>query len=308
MARKVIVVSDPGIDGAFAIALALHDRQLSCLGLAATAGNVHADQANRNMQILVDLFDPPRRPRFGTALAVEYDIDGLKLHGPGGLGGTDYPCAELHHTHAADKLIVDLVRQNPKEVTILVLGPLTVLARALDRDPDLVNHVDRVVCVGGAWHEPGSVSAAAEFHFYCDPVAARQIVHSGMSITLIPLDVSNKFIVAPTELSELPEPQSQTCVFLKQILAYGIRATAGLYGIEGFYMKDVLGVAAVTMPQAFTTKPVALDVETRGELTRGMTVIDTRWNTNSKPNVDLAVSLDTQAIRSYMFDILSQIP
>src|SRR5437588_9662382 len=108
MGRKVIVVCDPGIDGAFGIALALHDRSLSCLGLAATAGNVHAEQANRNMQILVDLFDPPRRPRFGSALSVEYDVDGLKLHGPGGLGGTDYLCAGLHHTHASDKLIVVL--------------------------------------------------------------------------------------------------------------------------------------------------------------------------------------------------------
>src|SRR5262245_13232876 len=122
MGRKVIVLSDPGIDSAFAIALALHDRKIDCLGLAATAGNVTAEQANRNMQILVDVFDPARRPRFGAALPVEYDVDGLKLHGPGGLGGTDFPCAELHHTHASDKLIVDLVRQYPKEITVVALG------------------------------------------------------------------------------------------------------------------------------------------------------------------------------------------
>jgi len=308
MGRKLIVVCDPGIDGAFAIALALHDRNLSCLGLAATAGNVHADQANRNMQILMDLFDPPRRPRFGAALPVEYNVDNLKLHGPGGLGGTDFPCAELHHTHASDKLIVDLVRQNPKEVTIGVLGPLTVLARALDRDPELVNYVDRVVCVGGSWHEPGNISAAAEFRFYCDPISARQVVHAGMSLTLIPLDVTNKFVLAPTELSELPEPESQTCGFLRQILAYGIRATAGLYGIEGFHLKDVLGIAAVALPQAFVTKPMAVEVETRGEITRGMTIFDTRWSTAAKPNVDLAVSVDIHAVRSYMNQILNQSP
>src|SRR5207244_1511245 len=115
-----------------------------------------------------------------------------------------------------------------KEVTILALGPLTVLARALDRDPELVSHIDRVVCVGGAWHEPGNVSAAAEFHFYCDPISARQVLHAGMSLTLIPLDIAHKFILAPTELSELSEPESRTCSFLRQILAYGIRATAGL--------------------------------------------------------------------------------
>ncbi len=306
MGRKVIVLSDPGIDGAFAIALALHDRNLDCLGLAATAGNVSAEQANRNMQILVELFDPPRRPRFGAALPVEYDVDGLKLHGPGGLGGTNFPCAELHHTHASDKLIVDLVRQNPKDVTILALGPLTVLARALDRDPELVALVDRVVCVGGAWHEPGNASAVAEFHFYCDPSSARQVVNSGMALTLIPLDVTRKLILAPTELSDLPEPETQTCGYLRQIVPYGIQATASLYGIEGFHLKDVLGVAAVAMPQAFTMKSLALDVETQGELTRGMTIVDTRWNTTAKPNVDLALSVDLNAVRRYMRDTLIQ--
>ncbi|MFL5245792.1 MAG: nucleoside hydrolase [Gemmataceae bacterium] len=304
MGRKVIVLSDPGIDGAFAIALALHDRKLDCVGLAATAGNVSADQANRNMQILVDVFDPPRRPRFGAALPVEYDVDGLMLHGPGGLGGTNFPCAELHHTHAADKLIVDLVRQHPKELTILVLGPLTVLARALDRDPEMVALVDRVVCVGGAWHEAGNISAVAEFHFYCDPASARQVVNSGMALTLIPLDVTRKLVLAPTELSDLSE--SQTCSFLRQIVPYGIQATASLYGIEGFHLKDVLGVAAVAVPQAFTIKSVALDVETQGELTRGMTIVDTRWNTTAKANVDLALSVDVNAVRRYMTDTLAQ--
>src|SRR5581483_8884386 len=120
--------------------------------------------------------DPPRWPRLGGALPVEYDTDAQRLHGPGGLGGVDFPCAQLHHTHPADKLISDLVRQFPKEVAILVLGPATVLARALDRDPELATLVDRVVVVGGTWHEPGDVSAAAEFHFYCDPPAARQVL------------------------------------------------------------------------------------------------------------------------------------
>src|SRR5438128_7739006 len=137
MARKVIIVADPGIDGAFAIALALHDPDLDVLCLAATAGNVPAEQATQNVHILVQQLDPPRWPRFGAALPAGYEIDGRQLHGPGGLGGLTFPSAELHHVHPSEKLIADLVRQHPKEVSIVVLGPATVLARAIDRDPEL---------------------------------------------------------------------------------------------------------------------------------------------------------------------------
>src|SRR5262245_46589444 len=133
MAHKVVLVCDPGIDGAFAIALALHDPQIDVLGLAATAGNVNPDKATKNIHIVVEQIDPPRWPRFGAALPVEYDIDGSRLHGPDGLGGTSFPCAKLHHTHPSDKLISDLVRQYPKEVTLVVMGPPTAVARAMDR-------------------------------------------------------------------------------------------------------------------------------------------------------------------------------
>src|SRR5262249_11375594 len=157
-----------GIDTAFAVALALHDPDLDCLAVAATAGNVSAEQATQNVQTLVEHFDPSRRPRFGAALPVEYSIDGTRLHGPNGFGGVQFPCAERHHTHSSDKLICELARQYPKEVTLIVLGPLTVLARAIDRDPELPHLLHRLVCMGGAWREPGNASAAAEFHFCCD--------------------------------------------------------------------------------------------------------------------------------------------
>src|SRR5262245_5214095 len=102
MAQPVIIVADPGIDGAFAVALALQDPSLDVLGLAATAGNVNPEQATKNVHVLVEQLDPPRWPRLGAALTVEYDTDGRILHGPGGLGGVDFPVAKLHHPHPSD--------------------------------------------------------------------------------------------------------------------------------------------------------------------------------------------------------------
>src|SRR5207245_661442 len=113
MARKVIMVCEPGIDGAFALALACHAPELDLLAISATAGNIDAEQAARNVHIVVEQIDPPRWPRIGAALPVEYDVDGTRVHGPGGLGGLTFPCVQLHHPHASDKLISDLVRQYP---------------------------------------------------------------------------------------------------------------------------------------------------------------------------------------------------
>jgi inosine-uridine nucleoside N-ribohydrolase len=308
MAQKVILVADPGIDGAFAIALAVFDPELEVLGLAATAGNVAAEQATRNVQTLVEQFDPPRWPRLGAAPPVEYEQDGTSLHGPNGLGGVQFLCAQLHHMHPADKLLVDLVRTHPKEVTIITLGPLTVLARAMDRDVELAGLVHRLVCVGGSIAEPGNAGPVSEFHFHCDPAAARQVLRCGAPVTLLPLDLARKVLFSPTDLLELPGPESRACRFLRKIVPYGIGATAQLYGIEGFHLKDVLGVVAVALRGAVTTRPMAVDVETRGELTRGMAVVDARPAQRGKPNVDVGVGIDVTAVRNYIQRILGDAP
>lgn len=306
MARKAILVADPGIDTAFAVALALNDPRLEVLGLAATAGNVEADQATQNVQVLLEQFDPPRWPRVGAALPVEYEVDGRKLHGPTGLGNLSFPSAQLHHPHPSDKLIVDLVRQYPKEITLVNLGPLTVLAQTLDRDPELPRLLDRLIIVGGSWHEPGNATAVAEFHFFCDPAAARKVLKCGAPMWLVPLDVMRKLLFSPTDLLVLPAPDSRTCQFLRSIVPFGIGATCSLYGIEGFHLKDVMGVVALSIPEAVTTKPMVVDVETRGELTRGMTVFDARRNRPTDPNVELVVNVEMERVRAYIQEVLAR--
>jgi inosine-uridine nucleoside N-ribohydrolase len=306
MARKVILVTDPGIDGACAVALALVDPELDVLGLAATAGNVPPEQATRNIHILIEQLDPPRWPRLGAALPIEYETDATRLHGPGGLGGTDFPCAQLHHPHPSDKVISDLIRLHPNEIAVVLMGPATTFARALDRDPDLATMVQRIILVGGSWHEPGDASPVAEFHFFCDPAAARQVLRCGAPVLLLPLDVTRKLILAPSDLLRLPGLESRPGRFLKQIVPHGIAPTASLYGVEGVYLQDVFGVVAVAQPSAFTTRPIAVDVETRGELTRGMTVFDVRWSSTAKPNAEVATAVEVSAVREYINNTLGQ--
>ncbi|MCS7046028.1 MAG: nucleoside hydrolase [Gemmataceae bacterium] len=304
MRDKVILVCDPGIDGAFAVALALFDENLEVLGVAATPGNVSAEQATLNVHILVEQLDPPRWPRLGEAPAVDYGVDGRNLHGPTGLGNTYFPVSKLHNLPTSEKLIVELVRQHPGEVSIICMGPLTVLARAFEMYPDIKGIVKRLVCLGGTLHEPGNAGPVSEFHFHCDPPAARSVVHSGVPLLLIPLDVMRQVLFSPRDLLGLPEDTTRVCRFLRQIVPYGIAATSNLYGIEGFHLKDVLGVVAVAVPTALKTKPMRVDVETRGELTRGMSVFDQRAWLHPASNVDLAVDVDNKAVREYIVRIL----
>jgi inosine-uridine nucleoside N-ribohydrolase len=306
MPQKVLLVADPGIDTAFAVALAVHDPTLDVIGLVASAGNIPADRATQNVHLLISAIDPPKWPRLGAALPVQYEIDGTRLHGPDGLGNVELPPVSLHQPTPGDKVIVDLVREHPREVTVVVLGPGTVLARAFDRDPELPALIDRIVFLGGAWRVPGNATAAAEFHFYCDPEGARQILRAGTPITLIPLDAARKLIFSPSDLLELPAPDSATCMFLRKIVPYGIRASSNLYGIEGFHLKDVLGVAAVAQPGKFTLEPIHVDVEVRGELTRGMSIFDTRPTPAGPPNVDIVTNVDIVGVRDYIHSTLAR--
>ena len=308
MPQRVVIIADPGIDTAFAVALALNDASLDVLALLATPGNVAADQATQNVHTLIEQLDPPRWPRLGAAPPVVYEIDGTDFHGPGGLGGMTFPGVKKHTTVASDKQLVELVREFPRQITVINLGPLTVLAHALDRDPELPSLIERIVCLGGAWHEPGNASAVVEFHFACDPASARRVLKCGAPVMLIPLDLSRKVLFSPSDLLNLPNPDSRTSQFLRQIVPFGIRATANRYGVEGFHLKDVLGVFSLARPSAVTTRQMYVDVETRGEITRGMTVVDVRANSTEKPNVHLGVGVDVSAVREYIDETLGRAP
>ncbi len=306
MSQKVVIIADPGIDTAYAITAALLSPEIEVLAIIATAGNIPAEQATKNVHLLINVIDPPRWPRLGSALPIEYPIDGTKLHGPTGLGSVDIEGAIPHKTTPGDKLLSELVRAHPNQITVIVLGPATTLARAIDRDADIPYLLQKVIFVGGSWREPGNASAVAEFHFFCDPMSAKRVLHAGLNLSLIPLDVSRKLVLSPNDLLNLPGPDDSICGLLRRMVPYGIRASSHLYGIEGFHLKDVLGIAALCSPGALTTEHVFVDVELNGELTRGMSVVDTRPSPAKKPNVELATSLDVVEVRQWLHGLLGR--
>ena len=307
MIRKVVVDTDPGIDDAIALAMLLLDDRWDVLGVTPTGGNVSAEAATRNVQIVIEQLDPPRLPRVGAAPSSSDSVTGraTHIHGSDGLGESHFQVAELHHRHPADKLIVDLIRSAPHEVTLIALGPMTNIARAFERDPELPSLVGHLVCMGGAVASCGNITPAAEFNMYCDPESARRVFQSPCPKTLIPLDVTEKVVFSFDHFDRLPGEGNRVGRFLRRILPYAFRAHHEHLAIEGTYLHDAVAVCAAARPDLFRTEKMAGDVETIGRITRGATVFDRRsvpaW---SPPNFEVAMEVDSVGVVSHVLKTL----
>jgi len=296
--RKVILDIDPGIDDAVALVMALFDPRLEVLAVTATGGNVPAEQATANLQALVGLLDPPRLPRLGIAPAdTALPEKPFNMHGADGLGGIDLPRAQLHGGHVSEKVIWETLRAHPREITIVALGPLTNLSRVLTRDPSIVELIGEVVIAGGTVQGAGNVTPVVDFNFYCDPRAARHVVREPVTKTLVPLETTGQVIFGFDLLDQLPDESSRAGDILRRMLPHAFRAHRQLLGSEGISLHDVVALVAVTNPELFERTTVAADVETGGELTAGMLVVDRRTVRQWRPNLDLLINCDVLAVK-----------
>lgn len=307
MTRKVILDCDPGIDDAVALSMALFDPRLDVVAVTATAGNVPAEQASRNVQAIIEQLDPVRFPRVGCASTPEEPGGGsaMHLHGEDGLGNAGIVVSRLHHRHPSEKVICDAVRAAPNCVTLVCLGPLTNVARAFQRDPDLPSLVDRIVMSGGAVTGIGDVTAAAEYKMHFDPISARRVFQSPVTKTLMPLDVTRTLKFTLDLLDEIPSESSRVGNFLRRILPFFYRAHHQQLGQESVFLHDVVALVAVLQPELFEFEEMAGDVETRGDLTFGATVFDRRDNSRWRPNMDVAVGMESQKVFDMMLKSLS---
>jgi purine nucleosidase len=298
MSKKVILDVDPGIDDAMALCMALFAPELEVVAVTASGGNVPPAMATRNAQAIVAHLDPPRRPRIGTASAPDQGlpVDSRYLHGSDGLGGVEFHVAELAHQHPSEKLICDEVRAAPEAVTIIGLGPLTNVARAFQRDPELISLVGSLLMMGGSVTGPGNITPAAEFNVYCDPQAAQTVFRSPITKTLIPLDVTNRVVLTYDIFNQLPEESTKVGALLRQILPPIFRSYRQEFGLEGIHVHDSVALMAVLHPELFTFQGMAGDVETMGELTTGATVFDRRRVPAARHNMDVAVDMDVAGV------------
>jgi purine nucleosidase len=298
MARKVILDVDPGIDDAIALSLALTNPDLEVVAVTAVGGNVSPAQATRNVQAIIEQLDPPRWPRLGAASDpdVRLAVDRRNLYGSDGLGGLNFVVAERQHLLPSEKVICDQIREAPHAVTIVALGPLTNIARAFIRDPELPALVGRIVMMGGTIGGPGNITPAAEFNMYCDAVSARAVFRSPSTKTLVPLDITNRIELSYDLFNQLPDESTRVGKLLRQLLPPVFRGYRQQFGLEGIHVHDTVTLMAVLHPELFTAKSMAGDVETQGELTVGATIFDRRRVPAWRHNMEVAVEIQKEAV------------
>jgi len=285
MARKIIIDTDPGQDDAVAILLALSSPELEILGITAVAGNVPLALTEKNARIICDLANRTDIPVFAgcDAPMVRKLVTAEHVHGKTGLDGIALPepKTRTQDQHGVD-FIIQTIRTHPsRTVTLCPLGPLTNIATAFKRAPDIVEHVQQIVLMGGAYFEVGNMTPAAEFNIYVDPEAADIVFKSGVELVALPLDVTHKALTSAKWLSEMRnlghvgKVVASWCDFFER---YDVEK----YGSAGAPLHDPTVIAYLIEPEMFSGRHVNVEIETQSDLTLGMTVADW-WGVTDRP-------------------------
>ncbi len=311
MARKIIIDTDPGQDDAVAILLALASPELDVLGITAVAGNVPLALTQKNARIVCELAGRVHVPVFAgcdTPL-IRKLVTAEHVHGKTGLDGIDLPdpTMPLQDTHAVDFLIETLRAEPSATVTLCPLGPLTNIATAFQRAPEIVDRVAEIVLMGGAYFEVGNITPTAEFNIYVDPEAADIVIKSGIDVTVMPLDVTHKALTTQPRVDAfraLGTPVGQAVAAWTDFFE---RFDMEKYGSPGAPLHDPTVIAYLLQPDLFTGRHINVEVETVSTLTRGMTVADW-WRVTDRPaNATFIGNIDADAFYTLLTDRLGQL-
>lgn len=312
MPRKIIIDTDPGQDDAVAILLALASPdEIEVLGITAVAGNVPLSLTAKNARIVCELAgrtDIPvyagcDRPLIRSLVTAEH------VHGKTGLDGPDLPDPQmpLADGHAVDFIIQTLRAQAPGTVTLCPLGPLTNIAMAFRKAPDIVDRVQEIVLMGGAYFEVGNITPTAEFNIHVDPEAADIVFRSGRPIVVMPLDVTHKALVTKPRNDAFRALGNRVGIAAAEMTDFFERFDKEKYGSAGAPLHDPCVTAYLIRPELFSGRHVNVEVETLSELTMGMTVADWWGVTNRAPNALFIGDLDADGFFALLTERLARL-
>ncbi|QFT93107.1 Pyrimidine-specific ribonucleoside hydrolase RihA [Roseovarius sp. THAF9] len=306
-ARKIIIDTDPGQDDAVAILLALGcPDEIDVLGITCVAGNVPLDLTTRNARMVCELAERRDikvyagcdRPLNRALVTAEH------VHGKTGLDGPDLPepTMPVEDMHAVD-FIIETLRQEPAgSVTVVPIGPLTNIATALHKAPEIVRKVREIVLMGGAYFEVGNITPAAEFNIHVDPQAADVVFSAGAPIVVMPLDVTHKALVTRARNDAFRSIGNRVGTAVAEMTDFFERYDREKYGSEGAPLHDPCTVAYLIRPKLFSGRHINVEIETQSELTMGMTVADWWGVTDRTPNALFIGDLDADGF----FDLLTE--
>lgn len=297
---RMILDTDPGIDDAMAILFALKRPGIRLEALTTVFGNTDVDTATVNALRLLELAGRSEIPvarGASRSLLRPFTKAADHVHGKNGLGGVDLPGPRSHPvSETASDLIIRMARENPGEITLCPVGPITNVAIALTRAPEIAGLLKEIVIMGSTIFQPGIQgipTPLADANFWNDPEAAQIVLRSGARITLVGMDVTMKvFLTAPMSeaIARDGGPLGKT---LMEIAAFYMNSYATMYpGIAGCGMHDPLAVAIAEDRSLVRTERMCVDIELAGTLTRGMTVADRRRTAASRQNADVCLDVD----------------
>lgn len=300
MARtRVLIDTDPGVDDAVAILLALASPEIDVVGVVAVAGNVPLERTALNARRIVAL---ARRHDVVVAAGCaeplsERVVEESVVHGRDGLGDLDWdePDVPLDPRHGVD-VIAEMIRRAP--LTIVAIGPLTNLAVLLERYPGIDVEVAHLVIMGGASFE-GNVTPAAEFNIWADPEAARRVFEASWPITLMPLDLTHQAWLNDDDLEHFASLGTAVGERVAAMLEPYAQFHQDWHGRRDVFMHDAMAVYEAIDPTAILKQGVRVAVEIDGEHSRGATFIDRR-GVHASSEVRVGVTLDNQRFREFL--------
>jgi purine nucleosidase len=312
MRRRVIIDTDPGLDDAVAILFALASlEELEVLGLVAVAGNLPLEQTERNARRVCALAGCPELPVYaGCAQPLMHSlVTADHIHNDPRLAAVlPEPGMPLQTQHGVEFLIEVLRSAEAGTITLCALGPLTNIAMALVKAPEVAGGIRELVIMGGACFELGNVTPAAEFNIHVDPHAAAIVVDSGIPITMIPLDVSHQLTTTEPRLAALRALPNRCGTAVAELLAAFEKNRHAKFGLRAKALHDPAVVGYLLRPNLYEGREVNVTVETQSPLTVGMTVVDWWGVTGRKPNVRFMNTVDADGFYGLLTERLARLP